>query len=97
MELNEEQVRERLITEFGYPPEQAGITAEKLLHLESGLQTDFEEWWETGRLPETEVEGFTVKRLMEQRELNPVAAFLSLDWLLREPKIAKETLSRQWR
>lgn len=61
----------------------------RLLNLEPPLQDDFERWWREGTIPTTEIEGFTVTRLAREQGLKPIAAFLTLDWLIREPAKAK--------
>lgn len=58
----------------------------------SGLHESFARWWETGELPTVEVEGYTAGRLAKERSLNPMAALLTLDWLLREPEAARAAI-----
>lgn len=84
----------RLIDAFGYPAATAEAAAQKLLELRSELRPAFESWWSTGELPDVEVGEYSVGRLMEELEMNPIAAFLALDWLVREPDEAKQTLAR---
>lgn len=67
---------------------------EKIENLTPELRMGLEKFIETGDLPETEVEGWTVKKLKEERGMNEVASILTLDWLGREPKEAKETLEK---
>ena len=43
-----------------------------------------------------EVEGYTAQRLMQERHMKPVAAFLTLDWLLKEPAAALKALARPY-
>ena len=41
-----------------------------------------------------EIEGFTIARLMRERNMKPIPALLTMDWFLREPKEAAKTVRR---
>jgi len=87
----------RLVAEFGYPQAGAQLVADKLADASPDIQDAFMRWWTTGRLPDPEnleIEGYTVQRLMEEHGMKPVAAFLTLDWLRREPEKARASLKK---
>ncbi len=84
----------RLISEFGYPEAGAQLVADRLAGCSPQIQTAFLEWWKTGRLLELEIEGYTVQRLTTQHHMKPIAAFLTLDWLGREPQKALASLAK---
>jgi hypothetical protein len=84
----------RLVSEFGYPLQGAQMVAEKLLACGPEIKAAFLYWWNEGSLDDLVVEGYTVQRLMEEHGMNPIAAFLTLDWLMREPEKAKVSLAR---
>lgn len=85
----------RLIEEFDYPPAGARSLAQKLVALSPAVKEVFVEWWCTGDLDtELEIEEYTLKRLIEERSLKPIAAFLTLNWLLREPATARPVVDR---
>lgn len=84
----------RLTSELSYTPAGAELIADKIESLQPRLREAFESWWETGELPAVEVEGYTVERLVREHSLKPLAALLTLDWLLREPRVAKATIER---
>ncbi len=65
-----------------------------LVDLQSELMPAFESWWSTGELPDVEVGEYSVSRLMKELAMNPMAAFLALDWLVQEPDEAKQTLAK---
>jgi hypothetical protein len=54
----------------------------------------FTTWWQDGTLPFLEVEDYSVSTLIEEHDMNPIAAFLTLDWLAREPHLAKKSLRK---
>jgi hypothetical protein len=82
------------MSEFGYPYKGAQLVAVKLEGSAPELRRAFLKWWEMGELPELGVEGFTVSQLIDQHHLNPIAAFLTLDWLIRQPEQAKAALRK---
>ena len=57
------------------------------------LKKLFAAWFKTGKTPECFVEGVSFDILVKTFRMNPVNAFLTLDWLKREPKKAKRALS----
>ncbi len=89
-----DQMLNRIMTEFGYPRKRAESAVRKLHKLQPEIKTDFENWWLTGEIPGSEIEGYTVSRLQGEYSMNPIAAFLTLDWLIRDPEIARTTLER---
>lgn len=94
MEIKIEELVSRLIFEFGYPEEGAKLVAEKLAACQPEIKEAFLKWWDEGQLGTIEVEGYTLQKLMEKHSLKPIAAFLTLDWLAREPEKARAALAR---
>jgi hypothetical protein len=84
----------RLIGEFGYSSHAADITARELMAADPRIQEAFSHWWKTGEIVEFETEGYNVQRLADEHGMNPVAAYLTLDWLVKEPEAALASLKR---
>lgn len=84
----------QLVGELGYSPHAADIVARELIEAAPRVRDVFFQWWETGKIAELEVEGYSVQRLMDERNMNPVAACLTLDWLIKEPEAALASLAR---
>lgn len=85
----------RLCYEFNYPENGARILVSKLIKCNPIIQNAFSIWWEKGIIPsELEIEGYSMERLINEHGMNPIAAFLTLDWLLREPQKAKQSLQK---
>lgn len=91
--ITPEEFAKRLADEFGYPETQIDIVAGNLQQLSTYFQGIFLDWWRTGRIPNIEIEGWTIERFQRERGYNPIAAFLDLDWLYREPKKALKSLN----
>ena len=94
MKIADDVLVSRLVHGFGYSPQGAGLVATKLASCAPVVQQAFEQWWTTGRLPDLMVEEYDVARLAKEHNMRPVAALLTLDWLLREPAKARASLGR---
>lgn len=81
-----------LISQAGYKPHVAELTADDLLAAQPVIQQAFKVWYDTEVLPELEIEGYTAQRLIAEYHLHPVAALLTLDWLLVDPQEALTAL-----
>ena len=92
--LESEELVPRLVSEFAYPEEGALVVAEKLAACQPSVKEAFSLWWTEGRLSCQEIEGFTLETLMTEHGLKPIGAFLTLDWLAREPEKARAAIER---
>jgi hypothetical protein len=84
----------RLQSEYGYPLKGAQLMAEKLVACQPVIKGAFMKWWQAGEFTPLEVEGYTWNQLMEKHGMKPLAALVTLDWLLREPEKAKQSLRK---
>jgi len=84
----------RLTSEFGYPEHGAKSVAVRLSQLQPALAVQAERWWDTGEPIALEVSGHSVDSLKRAHGLNDIAAILTLDWLIRDPKAALAQLAR---
>ena len=84
-----------LVHEFDYPEAGARLVAERLARADPRVWKAFRIWWDTGMLPELSIAGQTVQTLMTAHGMNPIAALLKLDWLVREPGQALMSLARE--
>lgn len=84
----------RLIEEFGYSEVKAILVWQRITEISPNLYMVFEDWWNNDKQPNISVEGFSFENLTTDFSMNAIAAFLTLDWLLRDPKTAKESLRR---
>lgn len=89
-------LRKRLIDDFDCRESQADGIVEQIGNLAPHIAAAFEEWFHTGVVKEIEVEGYTVASLREIRKnMNVIGAYLTLDWLSREPEKAKQGLAQK--
>ena len=92
--MKNDEAIQRLMIEFGYPLRGAILVWDKLENISSTLTPDFTLWWEQGKLPDIEINGYKFDQLIAEHRMNPIAAFLTLDWLIREPQAAQESLKK---
>ena len=95
MNIQPDEIIPRLVAEFGYTEKNAERVSQNLQECTLAVQESFEKWWRgEGLDPHLKVKGYTLKRLIEEYGFGPIAAFLDMDWLIREPEEAAKALSR---
>src|SRR5579875_2354264 len=95
MNIGPDAIVGRLVSEFGYTEQRAQEAVQKLSNSHPSVQEAFEKWWRGEGLDERlEVQGYTAQGLVEKRGFNPMNAFLTMDWLLREPDKAARRLRK---
>lgn len=92
--MDTEELISLLTTGYGYSPRGARLVAKRLAAGSPAIQAAFREWLEGGAVPNLAAEGYTMSVLMEQHAMTPIAALLTLDWLLREPAPARASLAK---
>lgn len=90
--LDIENLKTSLKAEFGYPDFLIQPTAEKLMNMSEFIKTAFENWYINRIVPDLTVEGYSMSILLKDYNMQVVGAFLTLDWLLKEPLAAKHAL-----
>lgn len=77
-----------------YPDYMLEQTADKVERMDERIKAAFEEWVDSNFIPTIEIEGWSYNKLVEKFKMRPVAAFLALDWLTRDPEKASKALKR---
>lgn len=91
--MNNEQLLQ-ILQEEGYPSYMIENTIKKLNNLSSPVMALFEKWCQTGMIPAVIIGGYTYQILIEKYKMKPIGAFLTLDWLSREPEEAENALKK---
>ena len=71
-----------------YPDYMLEQTADKIERMDERIMSAFEEWVDGKVIP------WNYNMLIQKFKMRPVAAFLALDWLIREPEKAVQALKR---
>ena len=78
----------------GYPQFMLEKTADKVAAFQPIIAAAFESYCVEGIVPDIVIEGYDYNILVSEFSMKPVGAFITLDWLVREPEIAKEALKK---
>lgn len=88
------EILTKLLKEENYPAHMIETTISKLNKLQPSVAKSFESWLNEGILPDFEIEGFSYRVLVNDYGMKPVGAFLTLDWLCRDPQKAILSLKK---
>ena len=81
------------LVDNNYPEKQAPVVAQELIRMDVKLVLLLEAWMKDGQETDFEAEGFSVVDFRTKYHMTYPAALLTMDWLLKEPVIAKEAIS----
>lgn len=84
----------RILKEEGYPDFMLEKTTDKIEAFSIAVAEAFDNWSKDKSQPNISIEGFTFTDLVTQWGMKPIGAFITLDWLLREPESAKNALTK---
>lgn len=90
--LDKDLLRELLVEKYDYKNSKVDGVIEKVSKFSEKVAASFEKWVTTGVIDDIEVEGYSIKSIVDKRPMKIVAAYLMLDWLERDPKTAKQAL-----
>ena len=84
-----ENIRELLMSHFGYSEQDACVLCNDLEQLDQALVPVFTKWIKDGDCSDsTEYSGYSINSLCAEYEMNFIAALLTLDWIIKEPEQA---------
>ena len=84
----------KLLKEENYPAHMVDVTIGKLNKLQPIVLDNFEAWLNEEKNPEIEIQGYSYRILVNDYGMKPVGAFLTLDWLCRDPQKASLSLKK---
>ncbi|KAA6336648.1 hypothetical protein EZS27_015204 [termite gut metagenome] len=85
---------EAILKENGYPEFMYDSVINKINKFNTELTLLFEAWVETKQSSQITKGGYSFEKLVTDFGMNPIGAFLTLDWLIREPDIAIKELKK---
>ncbi len=92
--LTKHELTHRL-TGLGVPPHIIQDQVEDFIRLAPSLHDDARRFIQTGAQESSvTIKGWNLKRLVEEYKMKPTSAFLTLDWLIREPDAAAKSLAK---
>ncbi len=84
---------ETKLKEQGYDSKSASLVAAELLKVDCSLNSLVEDWL-NDKQTDFEAQGYTISGLMKSRGMTYPAALLTIDWLIKEPEKAINSLKR---
>lgn len=82
-----------VLLERGYDERSAQLVATELMVLNEPLDTYLEKWVQNeSDISDYDAHGYSIRQLMEERNMTYPAALLTMDWLMKEPDAAIASL-----
>ncbi len=85
----------QLLSEEQYPAYMIESTLNKIESMCPKVKIIFDDWISSGEVPSITVEGYSISQLSADYGMKTIGAFLTLDWLVREPEKAKQALKKR--
>ena len=85
---------ENILIQRGYRQEDALTVAAELAEVSEVLKDALNQWLADGTESDYEAEGYTILGLKQKFEMTYPAALLSIDWVIKDPKVAVECIKR---
>lgn len=86
-----------LVESRGLEPAHARAVAIRLLSSTPRIRGAFQKWWLTGRIEDIDVEGYSLRRLVEEKGMSPFGALLTLSLLETGLGVTSRELERRER
>ena len=83
-----------ILIERGYPEKQAILVASNLQTLDPTLKDGLTSWLADQTETDYLIEGFKLSELKRKFDMTYPAALLTMDWLIKEPELAKKSIQR---
>ena len=83
-----------ILIERGYPEKQAVSVASDLQEIDSTLRAGLQSWLADQTETDYLIEGFKLSELKQKFDMIYPAALLTMDWLIKEPELAKKSIQR---
>ena len=83
-----------ILIERGYPQKQAISIASDLQAIDPALQNGLQSWLADQTETDYLIEGFKLFDLKQKFDMTYPAALLTVDWLIKEPELAKKSIQR---
>ena len=87
-------IRNILINREGYNMARANVLARECLELSVELKPLLDAWLQDSNVKgDYKVDGWGLIDMMQKRKMHYLAAMLDIDWLIKEPEVAKPVLA----
>lgn len=83
-----------ILIERGFPEKQAISVASDLQAIDPALQNGLQSWLADQTETDYHIEGFKLSGLKQKFDMTYPAALLTMDWLIKDPELAKKSIQR---
>lgn len=90
--FREVELERWLTVEQGLRPHQARGMIERLLASTPAIRGAFQRWWLTGRIDDVEIQGYSLKRLVQEKGMSVLGALLTLSLLESGRGVSRDEL-----
>ena len=91
-----ENIREKITALNIYPEENINMLVDKIELTDKEVYSAIELWLRAGAETNITIAGISYVDLADRCEMNPIAAYLTLDWIKRNPEEAVKTLRKEY-
>jgi hypothetical protein len=77
----------------GFPEFMIDRTINKINNFSGTISEAFNDWMSNGKEPSIVVEDYSYTELIEKYSMTSIGAFITLDWLVKDPEKAKKALT----
>lgn len=91
--INYFRLKKYLVEQLHYSDHAAVSAISNIRQMTPDIRGAFLTWFTTGVQPEGDFHGINFANLITYRNMNPVAAFLAVDWYVKEPEVAYSVLA----
>lgn len=84
----------KILIKRGYPEKQAFSVACDLQEIDTSLQDALQRWLSQEEETDFQIEGFKLSELKQKFDMTYPAALLTIDWLIKEPELAIQSINR---
>lgn len=92
--MNSQDIEKSLVKKCKYTESQAVLVTKELVQIDQTLIPLLNKWVENSVETNVMVEGFSLYELMSTYKMTYPAALLTIDWLVKEPIIAKDAIKQ---
>lgn len=83
-----------ILMKRGYPEKRAFSVANDLQEIDASLQDALQRWLSQEEETDFQIEGFKLSELKQKFDMTYPAALLTIDWLIKEPELAIQSINR---
>ena len=90
--MTNQNIEKSLVERYKYTEKQASLLAKELMQIDLKLIPVLNKWVDDGIETDFNAYGFTLLEIKSRYNMTYPAALLTIDWLVKDPKVATEAI-----